>query len=87
MCGIQYFESKLSLSARIGEESPESRTYLSSVRQREEWEETRQGLKMVMERNENKAREGEWSDPDFLSLKNPENCWKGRNDEEWGDWV
>lgn len=61
MCGVQYFESKLSLSSRMEEESLESRTYLSSVRQREEWGEIRPGLislKMIMERNENKAREG-----------------------------
>lgn len=35
-------------------------------------------LKTVMERNENKAREGERSDPDFLSLGTPENSGKGR---------
>lgn len=43
------------------EESLESRTYLSSVRKRKEWGEIRPGLIsliMVMERNENKAREG-----------------------------
>lgn len=51
---------------------------MSSVRQREEGEETRPGLKTVMERNENKAREGEGSDPDFLSLGAPESSCKGR---------
>lgn len=56
------------------EESLESRTYLSSVRQREEWGEIRPGLislTMVMERNENKAREG-----NRVNLGTQENCCK-----------